>query len=157
MSVFEGLDDDDGTSNPFSTHAEIGTNMLDESSRQPVEDVDRAPTPGEPPVPGAQWDELHRRWELWDEGTEEWVVVGDDPGEGVAPSDENLLPPTLARELLHADEVEARPHLTIDDVDRSSPQGPAPRGAQWNEIVGRWERWDEATDSWVEAKAEPDA
>ena len=26
---------------------------------------------------GAQWDEVHRRWEVWDEAAGEWVVVGD--------------------------------------------------------------------------------
>jgi hypothetical protein len=127
-----------------------------EGASEPVDDLGRAPEYGDPPVPGAQWDELHRRWEVWDEGTETWVVVGDDAGDGVAPEEENLLPPLLAREVLHAEEVEARPHPTVHDVDRSSPQGPAPRGAQWNEIVGRWERWDEETEAWVEATVEPE-
>ena len=125
-----------------------------EGPSEPVDDLDRLAEGGEPPVEGAQWDELHRRWEKWDENTGAWVVAGDDPGDGVPPAEENLLPPLLARELAHADEAEAQPHQTITDVDRSSPQGPAPRGAQWNEVSGRWERWDESAASWVEATLE---
>jgi hypothetical protein len=120
---------------------------------EPVDDLARLPERGDPPVPGAQWDELHRRWEVWDDVAETWVVVGDDAGDGVAPEAENLLPPLLAREMLHADEVETQ-HQAVADVDRASPQGPAPRGAQWNEIVGRWERWDETAAAWVEATAD---
>ena len=26
---------------------------------------------------GAQWDELHRRWEVWDPSSEEWRIVGE--------------------------------------------------------------------------------
>ena len=44
--------------------------------REPVDDVDREGVQGEPPVPGAQWDEVHDRWEHWDEATQAWVVVG---------------------------------------------------------------------------------
>ena len=127
-----------------------------EGPAAPVDDLDRQAERGDPPVPGAQWDELHRRWEVWDEAAGAWVVVGD-AGDGVAPADENLLPPLLAREMLHADEVEARDQPSVADVHRSSPHGPAPRGAQWNEVTDRWERWDEASEQWVEATVEPGA
>ena len=126
-----------------------------EGPAEPVDDLERQAERGDPPVPGAQWDELHRRWEHWDESAQMWVVVGDDPGDGVAPAVENPLPALLARELLEDDEIEAR-HETVADVDRSSPQGPAPRGAQWNEVTDRWERWDEAAEAWVEATVEPE-
>lgn len=116
-----------------------------------VDDVTRnALPPGDPPVPGAQWDEVHRRWELWDEASGEWQIVGEETGDGVAPREENPLPALLARELLIADEAEEA-HQVVPDVQRQSPAGPAPRGAQWNEISGRWERWDEDSESWVEA------
>jgi hypothetical protein len=115
----------------------------------PVEDVDRAAVPGEPPEPGAQWDEVHRRWERWDEATQSWTVVGDDPGDGVDPSDENPLPALLAREVLHADELEAADEPDVEDVDRV-PEPPAHvPGAQWNEVAGRWERWDDTTGTWL--------
>ena len=125
-----------------------------EGAPEPVDDLERTPERGEPPVAGAQWDELHRRWEVWDAAAEAWVIVGDDPGDGVPPSEENLIPPLLAREVLHAEEVEAH-HQVVPDITRTSPTGPAPPGAQWNEVVARWERWDEATESWVEAGPEP--
>lgn len=116
-----------------------------------VDDLERAPRPeGEPPVPGAQWDELHRRWEIWDESAQAWVVVGDDPGDGVAPLDENRLTPLLSRELLHADEVEPEAPV-VPDVDRAPAPECGPPGAQWNEVADRWERWDEAAEAWVEA------
>ena len=126
-----------------------------EGAPEPVDDVERKAEPGPPPVHGAQWDELHRRWEVWDDATGSWVVVGDEPGDAVAPDAENPLPPHLARELQHGEEV-ATHHELVADVDRSSPQGPAPRGAQWNEVADRWERWDEATGEWVEAALEPE-
>lgn len=122
-------------------------------SPEEVTDLDRAPQPSAPPVPGAQWDELHQRWEVWDEASGEWQVAGDDAGSGVAPSDENPLPSLLAREVTRGEELVAAQD-PVPDVDRASPQGPAPRGAQWNEIAERWERWDEATESWVEATAD---
>ena len=123
--------------------------QLGEEEAEPVDDLDRRAKPGAPPVEGAQWDEVHRRWEVWDDPTGEWQVVGD-PGDGVATADENPLPPLLAREVLLADELEAG-HQVVPDVARASPVGPAPRGAQWNEVTDRWERWDEVTESWVEA------
>lgn len=107
-------------------------------------------------MPGAQWDELHNRWEHWDEESGAWVVVGD-PGSARAPGDENPLPPLLAREITLGDEVEAAgPH--VPDVGRAAkPTGPAPHGATWNEVVGRWERWDDAAEAWVEAVDEPES
>ena len=119
---------------------------------EPVEDVDRAPEGGEPPVKGAQWDEVHQRWEAWDDATEQWVVVGD-AGDGIDPSEENPYTAHLARELHHADEV-IGDHEVVADIPRDAPPGPAPRGAQWNEVAGRWERWDEASASWIEAAAD---
>lgn len=122
----------------------------------PVADVPRAPLAGDPPVPGAQWDELHNRWEHWDEESGTWVVVGD-PGSGRAPGDENPLPSLLAREVTLGDEVEAA-EVHIPDVGRlPTPSGPAPLGATWNEVVGRWERWDDTTEAWVEAVDEPES
>jgi hypothetical protein len=115
---------------------------------EPVDDVGRTAAPqGDPPVPGAQWDELHRRWEHWDEASEKWVVVGD-PGDGVAPEDENTMSPTLARELLHADEMELE-HVEVPDVARAAEPSEGPPGAQWNEVEGRWDRWDETAGAWV--------
>jgi hypothetical protein len=136
-----------------SVHARMASHV-GEGPEEPVDDVERVALPGDPPVPGAQWDEVHHRWEVWDEDASTWRIVGD-AGDGVPIADENPLPPLLARELLHAEEVEAA-HLPVSDVDRSSPVGPAPRGAQWNEIEGRWERWDEATEAWVEATVDDD-
>jgi hypothetical protein len=120
-----------------------------EAEHEPVHDVDRAAIEGEPPVPGAQWDEVHRRWEHWDEATQAWVVVGEDAGDGVDPGAENPLPPLLARELQHAEELEAADEPDVPDVDRQ-PEPPAHvPGAQWNEVAGRWERWDEGAGAWV--------
>jgi hypothetical protein len=156
MSIFDGLDEDDGSSNPFSTRASIGSEMADETgAREPVSDRERSAKPDDPPVPEAQWDEVHGRWERWDDGAQAWVIVGDDPGDGVAPEDENPLPPLLAREVLHAEKME-QIREPEPDVPRVSPQGPAPRGAQWNEVASRWERWDEAAGEWVEATVEPE-
>jgi hypothetical protein len=128
---------------------------IGEGPTEPVDDLEREAVQGEPPVPGAQWDELHKRWEHWDEASQEWVVVGDDPGDGVDPGEENPLPALLERDLRLADEVEAA-HPPLSDIGREAPAGPAPRGAQWNEVVGRWERWDEARDEWVEATVDTD-
>lgn len=114
---------------------------------EPVDDVHRNAIPGEPPVPGAQWDELHERWEHWDEAKQAWVVVGD-PGDGVAPDEENLMGATLARELLHADELDAE-HVPVPDVERAAEPAVGPPGSQWNEVEGRWDRWDDATRAWV--------
>ena len=120
-----------------------------EGPSDPVDDVARVAEPGDPPVEGAQWDEVHRRWEVWDDATQAWAVVGD-PGDGVHPDAEEPHTALLARELHHADEA-IREDDVVTDIPRDAPSGPAPRGAQWNEVTGRWERWDEASASWVEA------
>lgn len=137
-----------------SVHARLAA-QAGEDGPEPVDDLARGAPSGEPPVPGAQWDELHRRWEVWDDAAQVWVVAGEDAGDGVSPTDENPLAANLARELLRADEVESA-HEPVPDVDRRAPSGPAPRGAQWNEVEGRWERWDDATSAWVEATVEPE-
>lgn len=111
----------------------------------------RAPVPGDPPVAGAQWDGLHGRWERWDAAAERWVVVGD-AGDGIDPADENPLPAFLARELRLGDDI-AETHHVID-LDRAPrPTQPLP-GAQWNEVLARWERWDEAASAWVEVSSD---
>jgi hypothetical protein len=124
-----------------------------------VIDLTGAARPDQTPVPGAQWDELHGRWERWDEAVGSWVIVGgDDGGRLVLPPDESVVPAFFARELHHLDELEAEAEEShIIDVDRlAAPQRPVP-GAQWNEVVGRWERWDEAASAWVEARAQAPA
>jgi hypothetical protein len=122
-----------------------------EEQRPPLADLDREAIPGDPPVEGAQWDEVHRRWERWDEGAYAWVVVGDDPGDGTSPALENPIPAPVARELVHADDLEAEAPVVLPDVERAPEPAAGPPGAQWNEVAERWERWDEATESWVEA------
>jgi hypothetical protein len=126
-----------------------------EGPADPVDDLDRSAQRGDPPVEGAQWDEVHRRWEHWDEASGQWKIVGDDSGDAVAPREENPLPALLARELVLAAEAEET-HQVIPDLPRQSPTGPAPRGAQWNEVSARWERWDEESASWVEATVDPE-
>lgn len=101
-----------------------------------------------PPEPGAQWDEVHGRWERWDEASQAWVVVGD-PGDGVAPGAENPLPALLARELQHAEELEAGEEPPEPDVERAPEPPEHVPGAQWNEVEGRWERWDDTAGEWV--------
>lgn len=128
-------------------NARIAGDMADEAVRHPVEDLDRMGKPGEPPVPGAQWDELYRRWEHWDEAAQAWVVVGDDPGDDVAPGEENPLPPLLSRVMHEADALDAPP--ATPQEHRSPEPAEGPEGAQWNEVVGQWERWDDAANAWV--------
>ncbi len=123
-----------------------------EGPSEPVDDLHRNAIPGEPPVPGAQWDELHQRWEHWDEDAQEWVVVGD-AGDGIAPEEENLMGPTLARDLLIADELDAE-HEPVADVARAAEPETGPPGAQWNEVEGRWDRWDDAAGAWVAVQAD---
>ena len=116
---------------------------------EPIDDVPRIPEPaGGPPVHGAQWDEVHGRWEHWDADAEQWVVVGDDAGDGVAPEAENPLPAHLAREVHHAEELEARDEH-LGDVDRAAEPPQHVPGAQWNEVEARWERWDDTAGAWV--------
>lgn len=132
----------------------IGEHMQ-EHEREPVADEARIALPGEPPVEGAQWDELHRRWEHWDEASRSWVVVGDDAGDGIDPSEENTIPPLLARELQLAEDLEAHDPPPVVDVEREPEPDAGPPGAQWNEVLARWERWDDATGTWAEATDDP--
>lgn len=114
---------------------------------------------GEPPVPGAQWDEVHRRWERWDAEAQAWRVVGD-PGDGVDPADESDLPATLVRVLTHETEDipdELRHAMPEHQVVRVPEPDEGPPGAQWNEVRGRWERWDDGAGAWVEAAVDPKA
>lgn len=123
-----------------------------EPERDHVIDLTRATPNGPPPVPGAQWDELHGRWEVWNDTAQVWEIIGDDAGIRAA-ADDSFLPPLLARELFHAREIDPIEHHVID-LDRAArPPQPVP-GAQWNEVQGRWERWDEAAGAWIEARAD---
>lgn len=128
--------------------------MEENDERGLVQDYVRAPQPGSAPVPGAQWDELHSRWEVWDERGQQWLAVDPVTGERSVPTDElPVPPPLLARELVHAEEIDPIEDHVID-IDRlAAPPRPVP-GAQWNEVVGRWEIWDEAASAWVEALAD---
>lgn len=121
-------------------------------------DLDQVARPGPPPVAGAQWDELNERWEFWDEGTQAWHSVGSD-GQRVSRSGEARLPdfaPREGQEELAADPDEPPP---VIDLDRFAEPEVQVVGAQWNEVKGRWERWDEDAATWVEARvgAEPRA
>jgi hypothetical protein len=135
-----------------SMNVGLTADMADEGVEH-VEDVERTPEPPQH-VEGAQWDEVHRRWEQWDEATGRWVVVGD-PGDGVDPAAENPIDAVLARELLVAERLEAHDDPPVPDVDRA-PEPPAHvPGAQWNEVAARWEHWDEARGEWVEVPPAP--
>jgi hypothetical protein len=145
----------------FFTHTHI-TAAGQAEPHEPVADVPRAPIPkGPPPVPGAQWDEVHRRWEHFDEASQSWVVVGD-VGDGVDPADENPLPRLIEVALHRADELDAD---TEDDRDPERiidvPRAPEPPthvpGAQWNEVTGVWERWSDTAGAWVPVEPEPPA
>lgn len=109
---------------------------------------DAKAAPGPPPEHGAQWDEVHGRWEKWDDASQQWVVIGD-AGDGVDPAEEIDIPPLLATELLRAQELEAGDEPPVEDVDRKPEPPEHVKGAQWNEVEGRWERWDDAADAWV--------
>ena len=102
-------------------------------------------------MPGAQWDEVRAQWEVWDDAAHAWVAVGGGAGEQVLPLDEMPVLPLL--DLDGTDPVdEAKDHVI--DIDRlAAPPQPIP-GAQWNEVAGRWERWDDAASAWVEAHAD---
>jgi hypothetical protein len=127
-----------------------------------VIDLDRAARPGSPPVPGAQWDELHGRWERWDEAAQGWRIVGAT-GDIVRPPSEGPVSAFLAAEVARSgqpeavvdtpDEDEDDGRVHVIDVDRlAAPPQPVP-GAQWNEVRGRWERWDDVLEEWVEARS----
>jgi hypothetical protein len=135
------------------SHVAITAGMADDSETEHVDDVDRAAEPAEQ-VEGAQWDEVHRRWERWDEPAGRWVVVGD-AGDGVDPAEENPYEAQLARELLLAKDLEAADPEPVPDVDRAPEPPEHVPGAQWNEVEARWETWDEATGTWVEVPPAP--
>lgn len=126
-----------------------------------VIDLERAVQPGPPPVPGAQWDELHRRWERWDEAAQAWRVVGAS-GDIVRPPSEGPVSAFLAGEVAraaHAADITDGPDAEDDgrihvlDVDRLAAPPQPVAGAQWNEVRGRWERWDDVLEEWVEARS----
>lgn len=120
-----------------------------------VIDLDRVPRPGDPPVPGAQWDEVHGRWERWDEQAGSWEVLGDPAASqrSVAHGLRPEAPPSDLRQHLASDLGADADTEHIIDIDRiARPEQPVP-GAQWNEVVGRWEVWSEAADTWVEARS----
>ena len=121
------------------------------SPHEPDQVIDlRSEAPGPAPVKGAQWNERRRRWEVWDDAVQAWMIVGDEPGERTLALDDTALPPLLARELLHADEIDAPAHHVVDITRTPPPPIPVP-GAQWNEVAARWERWDQRAGAWVEA------
>jgi hypothetical protein len=120
--------------------------------REPTDDLPRIGPDGPPPVPGAQWDEVHTRWERWDDQVGGWVVVGD-PGSGVDPAHEHDMTPAERRAVV--DNLDRRRRARVEPTTveapptSSPPAGVAPPtpGAQWNEVNDRWERWDGS--AWV--------
>lgn len=122
-----------------------------------VIDLDRMARPGDPPVPGAQWDEVHGRWERWDDQRDCWEVVSD-AAESQRPAVEGLVPAPVVPEPYHGDALAADEEADhIVDIDRIAlPERPVP-GAQWNEVVGRWEVWSEAAGAWVDVSSQPSA
>jgi hypothetical protein len=116
-----------------------------------VRDRKTVPQPGPPPRPGAQWDEVYARWEVWDEAAGGWVVLRDD-GEGTLADDELDLPALLVHELVHAKDIDLREHVV--DVHRTPEPAEKVPLAQWNEVAARWERWDIRRGAWVEVEAD---
>jgi len=62
--------------------------------------------------------------------------------------------------LLHSsilsDMVGEKAVTRVTDAKRApSPSERPVAGAQWNEITGRWERWDAATNDWVAVPDDP--
>ncbi|MEX2294386.1 MAG: hypothetical protein WD691_11415 [Acidimicrobiales bacterium] len=119
-----------------------------------VIDLDRAARPGDPPVAGAQWDEVRRVWEHWDEAAQGWVIAGDTSGEALPPATmpQDVREPDAwgsSRPAVPVPEDPDVPHII--DVDRLAEPAVAVPGAQWNEVVGRWEHWDESAGAWVDA------
>ena len=132
----------------------VARNANDPMHDDPHVDLDRLAVPDDPPVPGAQWDEVHGRWEIWDEDAQAWFILTASGRERRPPVE--AIPSFLAREANRDDEIEDDV-VHIIDVDRIvAPSQPVP-GAQWNEVVGRWERWDDAAGAWVEAHANASA
>lgn len=124
-----------------------------------VIDLDRMARPGDPPVLGAQWDEVHARWERWDDQRGCWEVVSD-AAESQRPAVEGLppapfTPAPLTPEMYHRNVLATEDEADhIVDIDRVAlPERPVP-GAQWNEVVGRWEVWSDAAGAWVDASSQ---
>ena len=112
-------------------------------------DLDRQPRPAGPRVWGAQWDELRGVWERWDEQSQAWVVVGEGtpvPQPEVGSALAATSPPDLDDGAAH---IGGHVIIDLDRVPR--PEEPAVPGAQWNEVVGRWEVWSESAGRWVDA------
>jgi hypothetical protein len=131
---------------------------MDGIHRDEVIDLTSTARPDRAPVPGAQWDELHGVWECWDDAVESWVIAGGTEGGRLVPRpDGNVVPPFLRREIEHLEEIEAEAEAAhIIDVDRLAEPPRPMRGAQWNEVLGRWERWSDEAGAWVEARARAD-
>jgi hypothetical protein len=57
----------------------------------------------------------------------------------------------MAARIIFEDPVKLRkPRKPVTDHPRHpQPDDPPEPGAQWNELSGQWERWDEATEDWV--------
>ena len=59
----------------------------------PDEQVVRSPVPGPPPLPGAQWDEIHGCWERWSDVDGRWHVVAVHHGDHDEPLDDDWIRP----------------------------------------------------------------
>jgi hypothetical protein len=111
--------------------------------------VVRTPIPGPPPIPGAQWDEVRAVWMRWI--GEEWVEVEehiDGPTLG-DPIEDVVLPAALAYDLAVAKELDLTTDEVVIDLRAPEPTVKVP-GAQWNEVAGRWERWDDDARTWLQ-------
>ena len=127
-----------------------------EGPSEPVDDVARPPSRATRRCEGAQWDEVHRRWEVWDEAAEAWAVVGDDAGDGVAPARREPAPAAPRPRAAPRRRGRGRARGGRRRRPRVARSGPAPRGAQWNEVdrsVGALGRGHRA---WVEATVDPE-
>lgn len=116
-------------------------------------DLDGHWAPPQAPVPGAQWDEVHGCWQRWDDATQSWLVVGAE-----TPVPPPAIPADIAMGAAEmAGLLEDDPDDLVIDVDRlAAPPQPVP-GAQWNEVMGRWERWDDSAAEWVAVPSNVDA
>jgi hypothetical protein len=117
-----------------------------------VEEHPRPPKPGPPPLTGAQWDEVRGQWIRWVDDETGWVVVEEHPDHAVLgdPVDDVVLPAGLAHDLVVSHDLDLRHDEVVIDLVAPEPTVRVP-GAQWNEIMARWERWDWAANDWVEA------
>lgn len=119
-----------------------------------IDDVDRLPVPGAPPVPGAQWDEVHARWEVWDRSSAHWVVVAAAAAAMPVPVEEMEREPAGLDSLFGTETPEpSGDDRWIIDLRAQPTPGDQIAGVQWNEVVGRWERWDDRTGRWIPAPA----